>query len=51
MMNANKVEDERSCSCFINPPCSKCLDERWECGECGKEHEIEEEAEACCKEK
>ncbi len=49
-MNTTKVEDERSCFCHINPPCSKCVDERWECGECGKEHEIKEEAEKCCME-
>jgi hypothetical protein len=30
------IDDDNSCSCHINPPCSKCTDERMVCEECGK---------------
>lgn len=30
------IDDEASCSCHINPPCSKCTDERMVCVECGE---------------
>lgn len=30
------VDDEQSCSCHINPPCSKCTDTRSICVDCGE---------------
>ncbi len=47
-MNREAWED-RSCSCHINPPCSKCMDT---CGDCGEFREEDENGECLtCKDK
>jgi len=30
-----EVDDDSSCSCHINPPCSHCVDMEYECDTCG----------------
>lgn len=34
IIQQRELEDGRSCSCHINPPCSTCVDDRHYCPEC-----------------
>jgi len=35
----HEIDDDSSCSCHICPPCSHCVDVRFQCDECGYETE------------